>query len=225
MAGQDSPVLEAALHGLVTEGALPPVALSYMLYDSYQFIETATGNKISRDALIPGIQRVRMNGKTIIKPSATLRGDLAQIAVGKYCVVENNAVIRPYGKKVKAGLSPGFQFFPIQLGDYVYIGEGCIVEAASVGNAVFIGRNSIVGRRSLVKDCCIILPDSVLAPDTVVPPLTVYGGAPAKLVRHLHPNFGDDLRTFMLDYYLNFVSHEQKRQQEERRQKVGPEHP
>lgn len=59
-----------------------------------------------------------------------------------------------------------------------------------------------------VADLLSILPPEgveAAAPDTVVPPLTVYGGAPAKLVRHLHPNFGDDLRTFMVRLRLSYA--------------------
>lgn len=35
-------------------------------------------------------------------------------------------------------------FFPLYIGDHVFIGEGAVVSAASVGSYVYIGKNAVV---------------------------------------------------------------------------------
>lgn len=35
-------------------------------------------------------------------------------------------------------------FFPLSIGEHVFIGEGAVVSAASVGSYVYIGKNAII---------------------------------------------------------------------------------
>jgi acetyltransferase-like isoleucine patch superfamily enzyme len=35
-------------------------------------------------------------------------------------------------------------FFPLHIGDHVYIGEGSVVSAASIGSYVYIGKNAVI---------------------------------------------------------------------------------
>lgn len=35
-------------------------------------------------------------------------------------------------------------FFPLHIGDHVYIGEGSIINAAAVGSYVYIGKNCVI---------------------------------------------------------------------------------
>ena len=35
-------------------------------------------------------------------------------------------------------------FFPLHIGDHVYIGEDCVVNAAQVGSFVHIGKNCVI---------------------------------------------------------------------------------
>lgn len=35
-------------------------------------------------------------------------------------------------------------FFPLNIGDHVFIGEGSILSAASIGSFVFIGKNVVI---------------------------------------------------------------------------------
>lgn len=74
------------------------------------YIETDTGNKVSRKCHIFGSQNIILGGKTIIQPSVVIRGDLRRaggsgaavvIAVGKYCVLGEGCVIRPPCKTYK----------------------------------------------------------------------------------------------------------------------------
>ncbi|KAL3095422.1 hypothetical protein niasHS_007521 [Heterodera schachtii] len=154
-----------------------------VLYDPSEYIVTSQGNTISRKAKTNGTQNIILTGNSILMTDCILRGDLAYIRMGKYCIIGEGSIIRPPYKY----FSKGFTYFPVHFGDYVFIERGCVVVAAYVGSFVHIGQNSIVGQNCVVKDCCFIQPDSVLMPDTVVPPFSIVGGNPARVLAEWPP--------------------------------------
>ncbi|KAL5970819.1 Dynactin subunit 5, partial [Taenia solium] len=172
-----------------------------IFYDASQYVETGSGNKVSRNASICGSQNIVLSGKTIIMPNCIIRGDLANIRIGRRSVISEGAVIRPPFKK----FSKGVAFFPLQIGDHVFVGEGAIVNAAQVGSCVYIGRNCVVGRRCVLKDACALLDNTVLAPETIVPPFSVFGGSPGRCVAELPectPELMADLTRSYYDHFL-----------------------
>ena len=71
-------------------------------YDADQYIYTKSGNKISRYGVLIGKERIRfMGGKSIIEHRAVIRGDLGVVNFGVYCLIGENAVIRPPDKRFK----------------------------------------------------------------------------------------------------------------------------
>lgn len=63
----------------------------------------ASGNKVSRQTVLCGSQNIVLNGKVIVQSGAVIRGDLANVRTGRYCVVSRNAVIRPPFKQFSKG--------------------------------------------------------------------------------------------------------------------------
>ncbi|XP_023032173.1 dynactin subunit 5 [Drosophila tropicalis] len=133
-------------------------------YSKDEYVETASGNKVSRHTVLCGSQNIVLNGKVIVQSGAIIRGDLANVRTGRYCVISKNSVIRPPYKQ----FSKGIAFFPMHIGDHVFIGEGAVVSAATIGSYVYIGKNAIIGRRCTLKDCCVIEDGAVLPPETTV---------------------------------------------------------
>lgn len=83
-------------------------------YSKSDFIETDTGNKVSRKCTICGSQNIILGGKTIIQHNVVVRGDLRRaggsgpavvIAVGKYCVMGEGCVVRPPYKTYKGSVA------------------------------------------------------------------------------------------------------------------------
>uniref|UniRef100_A0A8C4K584 Dynactin subunit 5 n=1 Tax=Dromaius novaehollandiae TaxID=8790 RepID=A0A8C4K584_DRONO len=60
---------------------------------------SASGNKVSRQSVLCGSQNIVLNGKTIVMNDCIIRGDLANVRVGRHCVVKSRSVIRPPFKK------------------------------------------------------------------------------------------------------------------------------
>lgn len=63
----------------------------------------ASGNKVSRLTVLCGSQNIVLHGKVIVQSDAIIRGDLANVRTGRYCIISKNAVIRPPFKKFSRG--------------------------------------------------------------------------------------------------------------------------
>ncbi|KAJ3347534.1 hypothetical protein HDU83_002050 [Entophlyctis luteolus] len=176
-------------------------------YDKSEYIETDTGNKVSRKSVIHGSQNIILGGKTIIQSGSIVRGDLRRagvnhtvvIGVGKFALLAQRTVIRPPSKVYKNL----FSYYPIKIGDFVHIGEDSVVEAANIGSYVEIGKNCIIvsehsrfsieceiqflsqGRFAIIKDCAKILDNAVIPPNCIIPSFSVYGGNPGTLIDEL----------------------------------------
>nr|XP_020453542.1 dynactin subunit 5 [Monopterus albus] len=175
--------------------------LCEILYNKAEYIETASGNKVSRQSVLCGSQNIVLNGKTIVMNDCIIRGDLANVRVGRHCVVKSRSVIRPPFKK----FSKGVAFFPLHIGDHVFIEEDCVVNAAQIGSYVHIGKNCVIGRRCVLKDCCRILDNTVLPPETVVPPFTVFSGCPGLFSGELPECTQDLMIDVTKSYYQKFL--------------------
>ncbi|CAK0844208.1 unnamed protein product [Prorocentrum cordatum] len=161
-------------HALDFEG--PPV-----YYNKADYIQTASGNKVSRQSILCGSQNISLAGKSIVKPGVVLRGDLQLLRIGKFVIIGEGSVLRPSYKKYKGN----FSFFPMTVGDHVTIGARSIISAAQIGSCVSIGEDCVISKRCMVKENSVVLPGTVLPPDTVVPPLTVFGGHPGQYLGDL----------------------------------------
>ncbi|CAG8571803.1 1437_t:CDS:2, partial [Scutellospora calospora] len=177
----------------------PPI----VYYPRQEYIETDTGNKVSRKSVICGSQNIILGGKTIIQTDCVIRGDLRRtggghavvVAIGRYCLLANGSIIRPPYKTYKG-------YYPMKIGDHVTIGEGSIVEAATIGSFVNIGKNCVIGRFAIIKDCCRIEDNTVIPPNTIVPSFSIYEGSPDEL-----PECVQDLyEAKTKDFYSKFQS-------------------
>lgn len=170
-------------------------------YVKANYIETASGNKVSRQSVLCGSQNIVLNGKTIVQDDCIIRGDLANVRVGRNCVIKSRSVIRPPFKK----FSKGVAFFPSVIGDHVFIEEDSVVNSAQIGSFVHIGKNCVIGKRCILKDCCMIADNTVLPPETMVPPFCVYAGSPARCVAQL-PECTEDLMVEATSqFYKKFI--------------------
>ncbi|KAJ8676246.1 hypothetical protein QAD02_012032 [Eretmocerus hayati] len=170
-------------------------------YNKTEYVETASGNKVSRQTVLCGSQNIVLHGKVIVQSDAIIRGDLANVKTGRYCIIGKNVVIRPPFKRFSRGIA----FFPLQMGDHVFVGERSVVNAAMVGSYVYIGKNVVIGRRSVIKNCVFIEDGAVIPPETVVPSFSRYAGNPAKCVEDLPECTLDLMLDFTKNYYQHFI--------------------
>ena len=108
-----------------------------------------------------GAQNIVLQGKVIVQSDVIIRGDLAGVKTGRYCIISKNAVLRPPFKKFSKGYVKKIYFFifwlliiilfifrvaffPLHMGDHVFIGEDSIISAAVIGSYVYIGKNVVI---------------------------------------------------------------------------------
>jgi dynactin-5 len=173
--------------------------LADIRYNQAEYIETAQGNKVCRKSVLCGSQNIMLHGKTIIQSDCIIRGDLANVKIGRYCVISARSIIRPPFKK----FSKGVAFLPMTIGDHVFVGEDTIVNAASIGSYVHIGSNCVIGKHCILKDCCAIADGTVLPQGTVVAAFAVYYGSPGRVTSEL-PECTQDV---MIDHTKSYYEH------------------
>ena len=168
-----------------------------------------TGNKISRRAQIHGTQRIILGGKTVIQSDAVIRGDLYRssssstqsaddpaaaaapspsvaINIGRYSYISKQAILRPPSRLHRGVHS----YYPLKIGDHVFVGERAVVEAASVGNHVHIGKEVVLGGMAILKDFAVVLDGAVVPAGMVVPSWCVVGGRPARILGEVGEGYG-----------------------------------
>jgi carbonic anhydrase/acetyltransferase-like protein (isoleucine patch superfamily) len=117
------------------------------------------------------IGRVSVGEEASIWYNATLRGDINEIVIGARSNVQDNAVIH---------LSDDYG---THIGEYVTIGHGAIVHAATVKNEVLIGMGSCVLDGAVIGERSIIGANALVTSGTIIPPGSLVMGSPAKVVK------------------------------------------
>ncbi|KLU89785.1 dynactin subunit 5 [Magnaporthiopsis poae ATCC 64411] len=161
-----------------------------------EYIETDSGNKVSRKAILVGTQNIMLGGKTVIQPEVMIRGDLSRTApssssssstapasntavtVGRYSFLSRGVFLRPPGRIYKGV----FTYMPLRMGDHVFVGERSVVQAASIGSHVHIGHNVVVGEFAIIKDYVRILDGTVVPANTVIPSFSIVAGQPSRII-------------------------------------------
>lgn len=147
-----------------------------------------------------------LGGKTLIDHNVVLRGDLhrpdsksAVIAIGRYCVLEEEVSITPPGRAPPSSSSSsgssnahpqvtketGLIHLPAKLGSYVHMCHGSVSEAASIGSCVYIGRGCKIGKFAVIKECVAIEDGAEVPAYQVIPPFSRVAGVPAQVVGEL----------------------------------------
>ncbi|EMC98856.1 hypothetical protein BAUCODRAFT_120151 [Baudoinia panamericana UAMH 10762] len=167
-----------------------------------EYIETDTGNKISRRSIIEGKQNIMLGGKSVVMAGAMLRGDLVRkpekmadgekegpvtaIHVGRASIISTNCTIRPPHRISRGRMV----FYPMRIGDNVFIGPGTYVSSAVISSNVHIGTNCVLSAFSVIRDNCKILPNTVVPSHMTIPPGSVVGGRPARITGEVGEGWG-----------------------------------
>lgn len=133
--------------------------------------------KISGKAYIIG--NAVVVGDTIINEdssiwfNATVRGDMAEIVIGKGTNIQDNAVVHTDTSK------------PTYIGDYVTVGHSAIIHAATVGDGALIGMGSVILNGAKIGKQAMVAAGTVVPPGKVVPDRMLALGNPMRIVREL----------------------------------------
>ncbi|TKX20572.1 hypothetical protein C1H76_7383 [Elsinoe australis] len=165
-----------------------------------EYIETDTGNKISRKARIEGKPNIMLGGRSVIMAEVCMRGDLhrfssseggdkgptTSISIGRYTVVATGCTLRPPCRISRGQMS----YYPMRIGDNVFIGPNCLISSVAISSHVYIGANCVLSPFCMIKENCKILPDTVVPPNMVIPPGSVVGGRPGRVIDEVGEGWG-----------------------------------
>ncbi|KAF2785780.1 trimeric LpxA-like protein, partial [Melanomma pulvis-pyrius CBS 109.77] len=164
-----------------------------------EYIETDSGNKVSRRSAITGTANITLGGRTVIMSDVHLRGDLhatraapstttsssskpppaqTAISIGRCTIISTGSVLKP-PSRISRGV---IQYYPMKIGDNVFVGPSCTISSISISNHVHVGAGVSIGGFAIVKEGVKILPGSVVPPNMVIPSGSVVGGRPARIV-------------------------------------------
>ncbi|CUM67742.1 uncharacterized protein PRCAT00005447001 [Priceomyces carsonii] len=144
------------------------------------WIETSSGNRISRSAVIEGSERILLSGNTTVQDNVILKGSAditndeaktqAMIKIGKFCYLDKQCQI--------LSTTIGDSYGPVQIGAYTIVGERSVIDLAKIGSRVLIESDCMVGKMTEVYDCCRIRSGTTVAPYTTIPPYSEVCGTP-----------------------------------------------
>ncbi len=118
-------------------------------------------------------------GDTLIKEdssiwfNATVRGDMAEIVIGKGTNIQDNAVVHTDTSK------------PTYIGDYVTVGHSAIIHAATVEDYALIGMGSVILNGAKIGKQAMVAAGTVVPPGKVVPDRMLALGNPMRIIREL----------------------------------------
>jgi dynactin 5 len=145
---------------------------------------------IQADAVVRGdlfrLSSTRADGSEGTVGASSNPSPSVAITVGRYSYISKQALLRP-PSRLHRGV---YSFYPLKIGDHVFVGERAVVEAATVGNHVHIGEDAVIGNMAILKDFAYVLDGAVVPPQMVVPSFCVVGGAPARIIGEVGEGYG-----------------------------------
>ena len=117
-----------------------------------------------------------------------VRADQSSVYVGGYSSIGDRTVVQSSAIN-PTGFSPR-----TYIGDFVTIGQGCILRACTVDDNSVVGDGCILQEGSLVDRGAVLEPGSLLPTGARVPAGEVYGGNPASFVRKVSKEETTEMR-------------------------------
>jgi carbonic anhydrase/acetyltransferase-like protein (isoleucine patch superfamily) len=126
---------------------------------------------VARTAFVVG--RITIGDEASIWPGVSARADVNTMRIGKRTNIQDNSVLHVDTDA------------PLDVGDDVTVGHGCILHGCTVGDRCLIGMGSVVLNGAVIGSDAMIGAGSVVKQGEVIPPGTLWMGVPAKQRRAL----------------------------------------
>lgn len=81
-------------------------------------------------------------------------------------------------------------FYPLRIGDNVFIGPGSHVSSLSISSNTWIGMDCVLSPFTIIKEGCKILAGTVVPHSMVVPPGSIVAGNPGQIIDEVPDGWG-----------------------------------
>jgi len=132
------------------------------------------------------IGEVLMLDQSSVWYGAVVRGDKSKVKIGAVSSIQDRAVITTVSK-----LDSGFPS-DVDIGDYVTVGQGAVLTSCVIGHKVSIGAGAIIQEGVVVEQNSIVAAGSVVLADTLIPSGQLWAGNPAKYIRDISEEEGQN---------------------------------
>ena len=127
--------------------------------------------------------------------NAVLRGDVNPIRIGNRVNIQDGSVLHTlYEKSV------------VEIGDDVSIGHNVTLHGATVHNNALIGMGSTILDYAVIGECAIVAAGALGLSQPIVEPYTLWGGVPARFIKHIDPKQNQELNRKTAEGYLLYAS-------------------
>lgn len=104
-------------------------------------------------------------------------------------MIATNAVLKPPMRLSRGRMT----FYPMKIGDNVFIGPETHVSAIAISSHVHVGANCVLSDFCAIKENCQVLPDTVVPPHMIIPPGSIVAGRPARIIGEVSDGRGQML--------------------------------
>ena len=169
-------------------------------YQQYRFIDKENV-KLSKLLKYVGRKQIKVKDRNLFEDNVILRGDLASVSSEKGVILCENVIIHPSLNNVNAA----YEFKPINIGKFSFIGKNSIISSLRIGDYVYIGENCILSDRTKVADNVKIMDNTFVPSDMELVEFGIYEGYPAKLVGYLDNQNSKYMEFFCNEYFEKLV--------------------
>lgn len=132
--------------------------------------------------------------------NAVLRGDVNSIRIGNHVNIQDGAVLHTLYEKSQ-----------IHIGDYVSIGHNVTIHGATVKDYALVGMGATVLDGAVIGEGAIVAANALVLSNTQVEPHTIWAGVPAKKVKDVSQEQGNEINRKIAHNYAMYASwYEQK---------------
>lgn len=143
------------------------------------------------------IGEVTIGEHSSVWPGAVVRGDFADVRIGSYTCIQDNAVVHPadvYEEKGKV------KYLPVRVGNHVVVGHTTVLHGCTVEDNCVIGGGSIIFNGAKVCEGALVGMGAVVLAGVEVPGRTIVVGIPARPLRRLTDEEFKNIRTQAENY-------------------------
>ena len=119
------------------------------------------------------VGQVRLHARSSVFYGAVVRGDMAEVVVGRGTNLQDNVVVHTDTD------------FPALIGLGVSVGHAAVVHGCTIENHCLIGMNATVLNGAVIGTGSLVAAGSVVLEGTIVPPHSLVAGVPGQVRRRI----------------------------------------